>query len=192
MSVCTTATCDHGRGVFIWLGDGPDDDGTYPWVHSTSSPDSPGHLTVCDLMKPATAEEAGEICRCGHSAHKAAPGPIPAGMIAKPMPCTVCDCPDFRHRPEDIVPKAATPRQAMQAQISDELHIPYNPRWKSPHCDRGSCTYCDNDLCTHRCHGTAIDGSDESAKRPAPPRPAKPVDAGEQGALFDLEAISCP
>lgn len=58
MSVCTRATCPHERGVFIWLGDGPDADGTYPWVHDTTM--IPGHLVVCDLMPGATAEEAGE------------------------------------------------------------------------------------------------------------------------------------
>lgn len=111
MSYCVTSTCRHGRGVFIWLGDGPDLDGRYPRVHDTSSPDLPGHLTVCGLMGPATAEEAGEICRCGHHEHKAAPGPVPAGLIAKPVPCTTagCSCPDFRHRPEDLAPAVASP-----------------------------------------------------------------------------------
>jgi DNA (cytosine-5)-methyltransferase 1 len=65
VSTCTTGTCPHGRGVFIWLGDGPwqgeaadPDNGRYPWVHDTSV--SPGHLHVCDLMPFATPREARE------------------------------------------------------------------------------------------------------------------------------------
>lgn len=196
MSVCTTATCPHDRTVFVWLGDGPDEDtGTYPWVHATTEPDSGGHLTVCDLMKPATAEEAGEVCRCGHSEHKAAPGPIPAGEFTKPMPCTVCDCPDFRHRPEDIIPKGAAPdsRAAMQALAADEMHLPYDPKWKSPICKAGdSHAACRAILCTCRCHGNNTgdcNAPGPAADRPAP-RPAAPVDAGEQGELFGLEAVS--
>lgn len=58
MSVCTRAECPHDRGVFIWLGDGPEPDGTYPYVHDTTM--APGHLEVCGAMPFATAEEAGE------------------------------------------------------------------------------------------------------------------------------------
>lgn len=70
MSVCTRAVCPHEppQGVFIWLGDGPEPDGTYPWVHDTSK--SPGHLEVCELMPFATPEEAGEV---------------PAAVEAKPL-----------------------------------------------------------------------------------------------------------
>lgn len=101
MSVCTTGTCPHERGVFIWLADGPEPDGRYPWVHDTST--SPGHLEVCDLKPFATAEEAGEVCACGHpsSLHAADPGPLPSGLIAKPRSCS-CGCPDFEHREEDV------------------------------------------------------------------------------------------
>jgi hypothetical protein len=106
MSVVTRAICPHGRGVFVWLGDGPwlgdpadPDYGGYPYVHDTST--SPGHLEVCELMPFATAEEAGEVCACSHSSgwHEVAPGPIPAGMLAKPRSCSwrSCGCPDFRH-----------------------------------------------------------------------------------------------
>ena len=58
MSRCITSRGPHDRGVFIWLGDGPDPDSTYPWVHDSTM--TPGHLIVCDLMPGATAEEAGE------------------------------------------------------------------------------------------------------------------------------------
>jgi hypothetical protein len=65
MNRCTTGTCPHERGVFIWLADGPwrgdpadPDYGRYPWVHNTTM--IPGHLTVCELMPFATAIEAGE------------------------------------------------------------------------------------------------------------------------------------
>lgn len=109
MSVCTKGTCPHGRGVFVWLGDGPwlgdpadPDHGRYPWVHDTTAPGARGHLQVCELMPFATSEEAGEVCACGHHEHEAEPGPLPAGMIAKPRPCLSCGCPDFEHRPEDL------------------------------------------------------------------------------------------
>jgi len=65
VSFCTTAACPHGRGVFIWLADGPwlggesdPDYGGYPWVHDTTM--VPGHLQVCDLKPFATPEDAGE------------------------------------------------------------------------------------------------------------------------------------
>lgn len=108
MSFSVRSICPHGRGVFAWLGGGPwtgdpadPDHGRYAWVHDTSV--SPGHLEVCDRMPFASAEEAGEVCACGHPAldHRAAPGPLPSGMIAKRRPCA-CGCTDFRRRPEDI------------------------------------------------------------------------------------------
>jgi len=108
MSVCTTGTCPHGRGVFIWLGDGPwlgdpadPEFGRYAWVHDSTT--IPGHLVVCELMPFATPQEAGEVCACGHPSHEhqAARGPIPFGMLANPRACP-CGCPDFRHRPEDV------------------------------------------------------------------------------------------
>jgi hypothetical protein len=96
MSVCTRGTCPHGRGAFIWCGDGE----PYVWVHDSTN--IPGHLIVCDLMEPATAEEAGEVCACGHSSdlHEAT-GPVPVGDSTRKRPCS-CGCPDFEHRPEDI------------------------------------------------------------------------------------------
>lgn len=63
MSVCTTGTCPHDKRSFIWLGDGPEDDGTYPWVHA--APVGPSRLEVCDLKPFATAEEAGEAPATG-------------------------------------------------------------------------------------------------------------------------------
>jgi hypothetical protein len=109
VSVCTTGRCPHDRGVFIWLADGPwlgdqadSNHGGYPWVHDTTEPGSGGHLVVCDLKPFATPVEAGEVCACGHHEHEADPGPLPAGMVAKPRHCRSCGCPDFQHRPEDI------------------------------------------------------------------------------------------
>lgn len=110
MSFVTRATCPHKRGVFAWLADGPQRGdqsdpnwGRYPWVHDTTVPGGHGRLGVCDLMPFALPVDVGEMCACGHSAdmHKADPGPLPDGMIAKPRPCA-CNCPDFRHRREDI------------------------------------------------------------------------------------------
>lgn len=88
MSYCTTATClAHRRTVFIRLDrDAP----PYPWVHTDLHP--------CEGMPAASAEEAGEVCACGHARHEAAPGPLPHGLIAKPRPCLECGCPDFRHQ----------------------------------------------------------------------------------------------
>lgn len=110
VSFCITAACEHGRGVFIWLGDGPwlgdpgdPDHGHLPWVHSTST--SPGHLEVCDRMPFATAEEAGEVCACSHESLRHPPsGPVPdaPAVAARVMPCLDCDCTDFRHRAEDL------------------------------------------------------------------------------------------
>jgi hypothetical protein len=74
VSVCTRTVCPHERGVFIWLGDGPEADGTYPWVHDTST--SPGHLEVCEMMAFATAEEAGEEPAVA----------APEGPLASPAP----------------------------------------------------------------------------------------------------------
>lgn len=78
MSTCTTGTCPHGRGVFVWLADGlwqgdlaDPDNGRYPWVHDTSV--SPGHLEVCDRTPFATPEEAGEA--------DSPPGPMAQGAL---------------------------------------------------------------------------------------------------------------
>lgn len=103
MSLCITGTCPHGRDVFIWLGDGPEGDGTYPWVHA--APPVPGHLEVCDLMPFATAEEAGEACACSHESRRHPPsGPVPGApaVPARVMPCLDCACVGFRHRPQDL------------------------------------------------------------------------------------------
>lgn len=127
MSFCTRATCPHDRGVFIWHGDGPwlgdktdPDYGGYPWVHDTTM--IPGHLQVCDLMSFATAEEAGEVCACGHpsSEHRWNTGPI--GHEYKPHPCP-CGCPDFRHRAEDLArfrerERARTPAASAAAPVA--------------------------------------------------------------------------
>ena len=87
MSYCTTASCvAHKREVFIRLDQGD----PYPWVHSAG-------MWPCDGIPPATAAQAGEVCACGHSGHPAPDGPIPAGMLAHPRPCTHCACPDFAH-----------------------------------------------------------------------------------------------
>ena len=106
MSVCTRATCPHDRGAFVWLGGGPwfgdeadPDYGRYPWVHDTTM--VPGHLVVCELMRFATPEEAGELCACGHPSHEHSWNPGPVGHEYKPVPCP-CGCPDFRHRAEDL------------------------------------------------------------------------------------------
>ena len=88
MSYCTSASClAHRRAVFIqlWPGSGA----PYPWVHTDLSP--------CDGIPRATAEQAGEVCACGHHRHEAAPGPIPHGKLANPRPCAECPCPDFAH-----------------------------------------------------------------------------------------------
>lgn len=96
MSECITATCPHQRGAFIWLGDGPDSDGTYPWVHDTTM--IPGHLVICELMPGATAGEAGEACaRCGcdnrdHRSHGEAFTRLDRG------PCKCGDCPGMVYR----------------------------------------------------------------------------------------------
>lgn len=123
MSFVTRATCPHGRGVFAWLGDGPQRGdqadlnwGRYPWVHDTTTPGDHGHLEVCDLMQFALPVDVGEMCACGHSSdmHKATDGPIPAGRLAKPRACH-CDCPDFRHRREDLERWAAKPAESSPA-----------------------------------------------------------------------------
>jgi hypothetical protein len=110
VSFPTRAVCPHERGVFAYLADGPqrgdENDlnwGRYPWVHDTTAEGDHGHLEVCDLMQFALPVDVGEMCACGHSSdmHQAAGGPIPAGMLAKPRPCS-CRCPDFRHRREDL------------------------------------------------------------------------------------------
>lgn len=84
-------------------------------------------------------------------------------------------------------------RETMQRQVSAEMGIDYNPRWKSPHCTYGSCTYCTQILCMHKCHGDATgdyNAPGPASGRPEPAHPAAPADAGEQGSLFDLEAIA--
>jgi hypothetical protein len=110
VSFVTRATCPHKRGVFVWLADGPQRGdqsdpnwGRYPWVHDTTAPGGHGLLEVCDRMQFVLPVDCGEMCACGHSSdmHKAAAGPLPAGLIAKPRACH-CACPDFRHRREDI------------------------------------------------------------------------------------------
>lgn len=90
MSRCTTGTCPHKRGVFIWLGDGPwrddpadPDYGRYPWVHATTM--IPGHLTVCELMPFATALEAGEA-PVTTLVSAAAPANPPAAPVREPVP----------------------------------------------------------------------------------------------------------
>jgi hypothetical protein len=118
VSFCTTGTCPHGKGVFIWLGDGPwlgdpadPDYGRYAWVHDTST--SPGHLEVCDRMPFATAEEAGEVCACAHeSARHEASGPVPdwPAPAVRKRACLDCGCPDFRHRPQDIAARRGVSR----------------------------------------------------------------------------------
>jgi hypothetical protein len=106
MSFCTRGRCPHDRDAFIWLGDGPwlgdesdPDYGRFPWVHSTTM--TPGHLEVCELKPFATAEEAGELCACGHPSHEHRWPTGPIGHEYRPVPCP-CGCPDFRHRPEDL------------------------------------------------------------------------------------------
>lgn len=110
MSVVTRAECPHKRGVFAYLADGPQRGdqadpnwGRYPWVHDTTAGDARGALEVCDLMPFALPVDVGEMCACGHSSgvHEAGPGPVPAGMLAKPRSCH-CGCADFRHRREDL------------------------------------------------------------------------------------------
>ena len=66
-------------------------------------------------------------------------------------------------------------REQMQRELSAEIGVPYDPRWKSPHCNYGSCTCCDNPLCTHRCHRAA---------GPAVPAPGSSQEVIPDGALF--------
>jgi hypothetical protein len=93
VSFCTTTTCPHGERAFIRLDLGE----PYEWAHS-------GGMAPCDLMPAATAEEAGEVCACGHPSvrHEAGPGPLTHGMVAKARPCGDCRCGDFTHRAEDL------------------------------------------------------------------------------------------
>lgn len=96
MSQCIKATCPHDRRVFVWLGDGPDPDGTYPWVHDTTM--TPGHLIVCGLMAGATPEEAGEACArcgCGSGEHERHDGPFTGRDRG---PCKCGDCPSMVYR----------------------------------------------------------------------------------------------
>lgn len=161
MSVSTRGICPHERGVFVWLADGPwlgdpadPGHGRYPWVHNTTM--NPGHLVVCDLMPFATPEEAGEVCACGHPSHEhqAAPGPLPAGLLAKPRACP-CGCPDFEHRPEDIErwraagllsgsryrPGETTPRPADEDEQRDRLSAGEAVPGGSGACSREGCAH---------------------------------------------------
>lgn len=104
MSICVTAVCRHGKPSMIWLGNGPDETGTYPWVHA--APVGPSRLEVCDAMPWATAEEAGEVCACGHEHREHAPGRARGGKRVEA--CTECPCPWFRHRPEDLARERRT------------------------------------------------------------------------------------
>jgi hypothetical protein len=87
MSLCITASClAHRKTVFVWLLDGA----PYPWVHTDCWP--------CAAVTPLTAEQAEEVCGCGHAPHAAPPG-LPAWPRSeKDRPCLLCDCPDFWHR----------------------------------------------------------------------------------------------
>lgn len=101
MSECITTTCPHKRGAFIWLGDGPDESGRYPWVHDTMTPGSRG-LAACELMEFATAAEAGEACArcgCGSHDHRQPQGPIPFGVSGRDRgPCQCGQCPGMAYR----------------------------------------------------------------------------------------------
>jgi hypothetical protein len=92
------ATCPHGRGAFIWLPDGPDDDGTYPWVHDSTM--IPGHMIVCELMPGATPEEAGEACaRCGCDLGGHEKEPDPYWVRGRERgPCNCGTCPGMVYR----------------------------------------------------------------------------------------------
>ena len=127
MSMCITSTCAHDRDVFIWVADGPwfgdasdPDSGRYPWVHATSS--SPGHLEVCDLKPFAAAEEAGEVCACGHESRRHEAGPVSAGRSAASLPCLDCGCGDFRHRPEDLARERGARTES--APVPPAAHVP--------------------------------------------------------------------
>lgn len=95
------ATCDHGRGVFIWLGERTED-GRYVWVHDTTGPGARGVLTVCDRMTPATAVEAGEACAaCGHDKGEGGhlwPEGRHVGEYPSPLACA-CGCPAWIQPP---------------------------------------------------------------------------------------------
>lgn len=112
MSYCTTASClAHRRGIFIRLDAGQ----PYPWVHTDISP--------CEAVAPATAEQAGEVCACGHERHKAAPGPLPHGMIGKLRPCADCPCQDFRHQWQE----PAAPETVPEPAPAPHLPLPKGP-----------------------------------------------------------------
>jgi hypothetical protein len=105
VSVVTRAVCPHERGVFVWLSDGPQPDDTYPWVHDTST--SPGHLEVCELMRFATAEEAGEpaAATAGAETSPAASGPsVQLELFAVPAPDDDGGVPHGRRRVARKVP----------------------------------------------------------------------------------------
>lgn len=110
MSACTTGTCPHGKHSFIWLGDGPEADGTYPWVHA--GPVGPGRLEVCDQMPFATPAQAGEVCAdCGHlTGRHIRPGPF--FRERNPHSCDACDCPGMRYAQPEQAPQQAAGREA--------------------------------------------------------------------------------
>jgi hypothetical protein len=104
VSECITATCPHGLPAFIWVADGPDRSGGYPWVHAVMEKGARG-LADCALMPPATAEEAGEACaRCGcgshgHVPHPDAGKPLAAGWQDRGRgPCECGRCPSMAYR----------------------------------------------------------------------------------------------
>lgn len=116
MSECIKATCPHKRGVFVWLPDGPDGDGTYPWVHDTTM--IPGHLVVCDLMPGATPAEAGEACArclCGSREHEEPPkGPLPSGVPGRDRgPCKCGRCPSMVYRTTPLARELTAAREAL-------------------------------------------------------------------------------
>jgi hypothetical protein len=87
VSLCIRATClPHRREMYVWLTSGA----PYPWVHADGWP--------CAAQLPLTAEEAEEVCACGHEPHAAPPGLPVWPRSEKDRPCLLCDCPDFRHR----------------------------------------------------------------------------------------------
>jgi hypothetical protein len=175
VSYCVTATCPHGRGVFIWLGDGQDPDGRYPWVHNTTLPGSRGHLEVCELMEAATAAEGGETCgSCGHAVGEDG-HPWPKGRhtgdVPSPLPCT-CGCTAWSDPPPPERALAADPSPNSTATCSRQG---CGHRWIGHKAGfrKGPCQDC-------RCPAFTAD-----AAAVMPPEPPRQLD------LFsDLEAIA--
>lgn len=128
MSECVTATCPHGRGAFIWHGDGPEPDGRWPWVHDTMEPGTRG-LRVCELMEFATAARAGEVCACGDGSwrHRPARRRQPPHHATPWHPCADCACPDL------VYPRAAAAWARDVAR--DRESGPRVPNPGRPHCD---------------------------------------------------------